>query len=50
MTKLLMLYYSMYGHVETMAKAVVEGVEVTLKRVSEIMSDEAAKKGECQVS
>jgi NAD(P)H dehydrogenase (quinone) len=50
MTKLLVLYYSMYGHVETMANAVVEGarqvegVEVTLKRVPEIMSEESAKK------
>jgi NAD(P)H dehydrogenase (quinone) len=39
MAKLLVLYYSTYGHVETMANAVAEGarsvpgVEVTLKRV-----------------
>jgi len=26
MTKLLVLYYSMYGHIEIMAKAVAEGV------------------------
>jgi NAD(P)H dehydrogenase (quinone) len=26
MTKVLVLYYSMYGHIETMAKAVAEGV------------------------
>ncbi|MEM8752024.1 MAG: flavodoxin domain-containing protein, partial [Pseudomonadota bacterium] len=38
MTKVLVLYYSSYGHVETMAKAVaegargVEGAEVALKR------------------
>ncbi|MBN1902219.1 NAD(P)H:quinone oxidoreductase [Candidatus Sumerlaeota bacterium] len=50
MTKILILYYSMYGHVETMAKAVaegarsVEGVGVTIKRVPEIMSEEAARK------
>jgi NAD(P)H dehydrogenase (quinone) len=25
MTKVLVLYYSMYGHIETMAKAVAEG-------------------------
>ena len=43
MTKLLVLYYSMYGHIETMANSVVEGarevdgVEVTLKRVPETM-------------
>jgi NAD(P)H dehydrogenase (quinone) len=50
MTKLLVLYYSMYGHVETLAGAVaegaraVEGVEVTVKRVPELMSEEAARK------
>ncbi|MGZ4980479.1 MAG: flavodoxin domain-containing protein, partial [Methylobacter sp.] len=39
MAKILVLYYSMYGHIETMAKAVaegvrsVEGVEVAIKRV-----------------
>ena len=26
MTKILVLYYSMYGHIEIMAKAVAEGV------------------------
>ena len=47
MKKVLVLYYSMYGHIETLANAVVEGaksvdgVEVTLKRVPETMSDEA---------
>ncbi len=50
MTKLLVVYYSMYGHVETMAHAVaegaraVEGVEVTVKRVPELMSEETARK------
>lgn len=50
MIKILVLYYSMYGHVETMAKAVaegaqsVEGVGVTVKRVPELMSAEAAQK------
>jgi NAD(P)H dehydrogenase (quinone) len=50
MTKLLVLYYSMYGHVETMAQAIVEGaravdgVEVTLKRVPELLSDEKLAK------
>lgn len=44
MAKILVLYYSMYGHIETMAKAVAEGAarvdgcEVTLKRVPETMS------------
>jgi NAD(P)H dehydrogenase (quinone) len=49
MTKLLVLYYSMYGHIETMAEAIaegarsVDGVQVTVKRVPELMSDEAAR-------
>ncbi len=50
MKKILVLYYSMYGHVEIMAKAVAEGArsvngaEVTIKRVPELMSDEVASK------
>jgi NAD(P)H dehydrogenase (quinone) len=46
MTKVLVVYYSMYGQVETLAGAVgegaraVEGVEVTVKRVPELMSEE----------
>jgi NAD(P)H dehydrogenase (quinone) len=50
MTKVLVLYYSTYGHIETMAKAVaegagaVEGVEVTVKRVAELMPREVAEK------
>ncbi|YCH31982.1 NAD(P)H:quinone oxidoreductase [Erwinia sp. PK3-005] len=46
MAKILVLYYSMYGHVETMAKAVAEGAsgvsgaEVTVKRVPETMDAE----------
>jgi len=49
MSKLLVLYYSMYGHVEAMAQAVaegarsVDGVKVTLKRVPELMSDDVAR-------
>jgi len=49
MAKILVLYYSMYGHVETMAGAIAEGAkeagsaEVVVKRVAEIMSDEAAR-------
>jgi NAD(P)H dehydrogenase (quinone) len=49
MSKILVLYYSMYGHLETMAGAVAEGarsvpgMEVTIKRVPETMSPEAAK-------
>jgi NAD(P)H dehydrogenase (quinone) len=50
MTKILILYYSMYGHIETMAKAVaegarsVDGVDVAIKRVPEIMPLDAARK------
>jgi NAD(P)H dehydrogenase (quinone) len=49
MTKLLVLYYSMYGHIETMAGEIaegarsIEGVQVTVKRVPELMSDESAR-------
>ena len=50
MTKVLVLYYSSYGHLETMANAVAEGakavngVQVDLKRVPELVPDEVAKK------
>lgn len=50
MTKVLVLYYSSYGHIETMANAVaegarqVEGVEVTVKRVPELVPAEVAQK------
>jgi len=49
MSKILVLYYSMYGHIEVMANAIadgargVEGTEVTIKRVPELMPEEAAK-------
>lgn len=48
MTKVLVLYYSAYGHIETMAYAVAEGAksagaEVTVKRVPELVPDEVAK-------
>jgi NAD(P)H dehydrogenase (quinone) len=48
MTKVLVLYYSAYGHVETMAQAVAEGAratgaEVTIKRVPELVSEEVAR-------
>ena len=52
MAKVLVLYYSTYGHIETMAGAVAEGArsvpgtEVTIKRVPELMPpDVAAKAG-----
>ncbi|WP_133139490.1 NAD(P)H:quinone oxidoreductase [Legionella genomosp. 1] len=50
MAKVLVLYYSSYGHVETMAEEVskgakeVDGVEVALKRVPETMPEDIAKK------
>ena len=49
MTKVLVLYYSTYGHVETMAMAVAEGAreegaEVAVKRVPELMPVEVARK------
>lgn len=50
MSKILIVYYSMYGHVETLAGAVAEGaravpgVEVTVKRVPDIMPEEVARK------
>lgn len=46
MTKVLVLYYSMYGHIETLAGAIAEGarevsgVEVTVKRVPDLLSAE----------
>lgn len=49
MSKILVLYYSMYGHIEVMANAIaqgakrVENTEVTIKRVPELMPEEAAK-------
>jgi NAD(P)H dehydrogenase (quinone) len=50
MTKVLVLYYSTYGHVETLAAAVAEGarsvagVEVIVKRVPETMPPDVASK------
>lgn len=50
MAKILVLYYSMYGHIEIMAGAVaegarsVEGTEITLKRVPELMPEDVARK------
>ncbi len=48
MTKVLVLYYSSYGHIEAMAEAVaegarsVEGTVVDVKRVPELVPDEVA--------
>lgn len=50
MTQVLVLYHSMYGHIDTLAKAVAEGArrvagcEVTVKRVPETMDAEAFAK------
>jgi len=49
MTKVLVLYYSSYGHIEKMAQAVAEGAresgaEVVIKRVPELVPEEVARK------
>ena len=49
MTKVLVLYYSGYGHVEALAEAVaegaraVDGAEVTVKRVPELVPEAVAR-------
>jgi NAD(P)H dehydrogenase (quinone) len=48
MAKVLVLYYSAYGHIEKMAYAVAEGAksagaEVVVKRVKELVPDDVAK-------
>lgn len=48
MAKVLVLYYSTYGHIETMANAVAEGAreagaEVAVKRVPETVPEEIAR-------
>lgn len=50
MTKILVLYYSMYGHIETLAHAVAEGAQQTadtsadIKRVPELVPEDIAKR------
>ena len=49
MPKVLVLYYSAYGHIETMANAVAEGARaagatVDIKRVPELVPEEVARK------
>ncbi|MFN4092502.1 MAG: NAD(P)H:quinone oxidoreductase [Brevundimonas sp.] len=50
MTRVLVLYHSTYGHIETMAEAVAEGarsvedVQVDIKRVPELVPEELAIK------
>ena len=53
MPRILVLYYSMYGHVETMAGAVAEGArsagaEVTIKRVAGAGPARGGREGACQ--
>ncbi len=49
MARILVLYYSSYGHVEVLARAIAEGAaevagsEVVLKRVPELVPDDVAK-------
>jgi NAD(P)H dehydrogenase (quinone) len=48
MTKVLVLYYSSYGHIETMAYAVAEGVraagaDAVVKRVPELVPEDVAR-------
>lgn len=48
MPKVLVLYYSSYGHIETMAHAIAEGVreaglEADVKRVPELVPEDVAK-------
>ncbi len=55
-TKVLVLYYSSYGHIETMARAVAEGaasvagVEVSVKRVPELVPAEVAAQSGMKVN
>lgn len=50
MSRVLVLYYSMYGHIETMANAVAEGArsvagtQVDVKRVPDLMPEDVARK------
>jgi NAD(P)H dehydrogenase (quinone) len=55
MAKVLVLYFSAYGHVERMAQAVAEGArsvsgtEVALKRVPDLVPEEVARKSGMKV-
>lgn len=55
MSKVLILYYSSYGHVETMAAAVADGVraaggEATIKRVAETVPEDVARNAGFQLA
>lgn len=49
MSKILVLYYSSYGHIETLSQAIaegarsVDGTEVTIKRVPELVPEDVAR-------
>jgi NAD(P)H dehydrogenase (quinone) len=54
MAKVLVLYYSAYGHIEAMANAVAEGVreagaQVDIKRVPDLVPEEVARKSHYKV-
>src|SRR6266436_3978591 len=54
MSKVLVLYYSSYGHIEAMAAAVAEGVreagaQVDIKRVPELVPDNVARSSHYKV-
>jgi NAD(P)H dehydrogenase (quinone) len=54
MSKVLVLYYSSYGHIEAMANAVAEGARQTgahvdIKRVPELVTEEIARKSHYKV-
>jgi NAD(P)H dehydrogenase (quinone) len=55
MAKILVLYYSSYGHIEQMAAAVAEGAheanaDVSVKRVPELVPDDVAQRSGYRVS
>ena len=55
MSRILILYYSMYGHTETMAEAVAEGArsvhgaEITIKRVPDLVPEDVARKAGAKI-
>src|SRR5580692_5730282 len=55
MSRVLVLYYSSYGHIEALAAAVAEGAreagaQVDVKRVPELVSDNAAREAHYKVN
>jgi NAD(P)H dehydrogenase (quinone) len=55
MINVLVLYYSSYGHIETMAEAVAEGVReaganVAVKRVPELVPEEVARRSDYKLN